>query len=374
MKYFFTFLLVVLVIAAVFWQRLPYENIVANLIKQKLESKGVVVSALTIDSVSGSEAVMSKIELALPAPLNIEKLTAKYSLLNLFFGNKKFDADIVGIKLTARAYEIFADKIIINANKADGTLRSKIEIPSINISGAPAEIPTLTTLIDFSAQDKNILAKINIFDKTRTISADTELSFDVADIEKRNLLIKEILFPWGGGILSVEPGNISLNTKKPIVATLNLKDIDIAALLGKVSEGKINGTGKINGKLPITYNIDGNITLQNGLAESVEAGVISVSPAMLPGENEQLKLARTTLENFHYTKLEILVSSESGKSKISLALEGKNPNAPDARPVNFNINLDGDILPFIQQGILPFTDVKKLFRINKDKEKNESSN
>ena len=79
-------------------------------------------------------------------------------------------------------------------------------------------------------------------------------------------------------------------------------------------------------------------------------------------------MARELLQNFHYTKLKIALSSKDDKDKknktvLSLALEGNNPTALNGRKVNLNINITGDVLPLLQQSILPFNDLKQLMKM-----------
>ena len=52
--------------------------------------------------------------------------------------------------------------------------------------------------------------------------------------------------------------------------------------------------------------------------------------------------------------------SQEDKSKITLTLEGNNPEAFEGRPIKLNVNIGGDVLPLIQQSILPLNDVKQL--------------
>ena len=345
-----------------FWQRLPYQHAIANRIKYTLESKGIVVHSLVVDNISNSSSTLSNIELGEPTTLTLKAIIANYNLLKVLAGNKTVNIDGKDMVLTAGPYEISADSINLKATNQNSKWQGVVSIPAIIIDGAPSEVPPLKMTVDFTSDSKTLFAKINLRDDKNSIRADAELNYDLTGEGQKILSVKQFEFPFSDGVISVKPVSIPLDMKLPIIATINLKDVELATTLGEVSNGKISGTGKISGNFPIIYNTDGSITLQEGVAQALDVGTISVSPALLPGDTEQLGLARSTLENFHYTKLKILVSSEGDQSKISLALEGKNPDAPESRPVNFNINLSGDILPFIQQSILPLNDFKKLFK------------
>ena len=59
-------------------------------------------------------------------------------------------------------------------------------------------------------------------------------------------------------------------------------------------------------------------------------------------------MAILALANFNYDKLAIGLDKEiTGQAKLSLQLEGKNPDLLDGYPFKFNINLTGNVNPLI---------------------------
>ncbi len=351
--------------AAIFWQHLPYQNAAGSKLRETLESKGIPVSSLIVEDMNNSGATLSTIELGTVQKLNIEKITAKFDMQKLLLGKTtELNAAITNLDLSAPPYQVSAANIDLTSsfNRKLNQWQGKINILSLIISGTPTAIPALSVNIDFTMKDGKLTATTIAKDSEDSTNGVIDISLPTANYKQGALHIKHIQFPWGGGLISTDSVNIPLDMQTPIAVTLNMLNMDISDTLGKVSEGKIDGTGKLAGSLPIIYNPDGSIILQNGKAQAINTGTISVSPDLLPGDNPQLALARETLENFHYTKLSVMISSAGERSAINLALEGKNPDAPEARPVKFNINLTGDILPLIQQSILPFNDVKELLK------------
>ena len=214
---------------------------------------------------------------------------------------------------------------------------------------------------DYTVNSKHLVAQLHAVSRDKTYRSDITLNMPIKHPLTGKLLVKHLEFPWGGGHIAVDALNLPLAMNKPIAVNIQLHEVQLATLLQEIGEDKVKAVGKISGMFPVTYHPNGRITLQEGVAEALEAGTLFVSPDLLPGDNDQLALARSTLENFHYTKLQIRVSSPDGKkSAIHLMLEGRNPNAADARTVKLNINLTGDILPLIQQSLLPFNDLKML--------------
>jgi hypothetical protein len=89
-----------------------------------------------------------------------------------------------------------------------------------------------------------------------------------------------------------------------------------------------------------------------------------VAPELIPGAGHQeLETVRKALENFDYQSLDIqIMSGSDGTAGISLKLSGHNPEAFEGREVKLNINFTGDILPLIEQSVLPFNDLGQLLR------------
>lgn len=289
--------------------------------------------------------------------------------LNVTFGFKPLatlNIDSPAISLKSKLYQLTTanmhSQVLLGDNKK---WQGDATISSIKIDGLEQDMPALEMKAKFSLVEENLQANVFLKDTDNTIKADIELSLPIESPTSGNLNIKQIQFPWGGGVISSEAVHIPLDIKKPVLFNVNLKNVDLSEVLVKVSNGRVKGTGRISGTFPIIYNPDGTIVLKDGMAEEINAGTISVSPDLLPGNNEQLEFARTTLENFHYTKLKIVVSSKEGKSAINLVLGGKNPDSASERPINFNINLTGDIMPLIQQSIIPFNDITKLLKQEK---------
>lgn len=290
--------------------------------------------------------------------------------LNIYSGFNPFaflNVDSNTIRVEAHPYDVSIKDLKINSSLGeDKKWHGSLSSPDVEISGIEeSELPAFALNSDFTLGEDEISANIYLSDKLNTTKADIKLIGSLNDIKSGNIIINHISFPWGGGVISSKNIKIPLSMDKPLSFSVKLKNVALADTLGKMSGDKVKGEGKISGTFPIIYNPDGTIILKEGMAEDIDTGVISVSPDLLPGNNAQLELARNILQNFHYTKLKIMVSSKGDKSLINLALEGRNPDSPEERPVKFNINLNGDIMPLIQQSIIPFNDIKTLLKQEK---------
>lgn len=261
-----------------------------------------------------------------------------------------------GIRVEAKPYTIQSGTLKAKANLTPTNWHITLTSPDITITGLDTPIPPLALHAELSLTPRTLETTVQLNDSTQAYRVDATLS-------NTDIAIKTAHIPWGGGQIAVQPVTLPIAMDKPIPLAIDIKEVDLESLLGAVSDGKIQGSGKVSGTLPIIYHPDGHITLQEGGAQALSDGTISVPPSFLPGDNEQLTIARTTLENFHYTTLQIRVLSQGDAATIQLVLEGNNPDAMQGRPVKLTVNLSGDILPLIQQSVLPINDLKQLMTI-----------
>jgi hypothetical protein len=337
---------------------------IETLMQHKADSKGE--NTLLFDRDSIRKILPHKITINKG---NISVNDANFSLAaayNLLFDSETeplLNIESNGLTFDKKPYQVNTGAINIAAklNEAEKKWQGDVVINDINITGLPQEVPPLKLNSYASVMPEKFLATFKLRDASNTNHADLSLTFPPDNPEQGMLSIKSLKFPWGGGIISTKAVNIPFALDKPLPISIGLQEVELSSLLGAISGGKIDGTGKISGTIPLIYYPDGHVTLQEGSAEALEAGVIMVPASMLPGNNPALDIARSALENFHYTSLKIGVYSEGEeKPVIQLTLQGRNPDALEGRPVNLNVKLTGDVLPLLQQSIIPFNDLKHL--------------
>lgn len=398
-------LLLVAIVAVILWKYIPYNDTVTEQITKALEKQGFKVTSLKLESLDAGKAVISDIRLSGEKDLTVKKVIAEYSLKKLAKGKfntlrledieiniyKKDKWNIGGIesllnsqkeesketdifKLLPERFEInnadinigdkaFINDLVIKADFSKASGKGTITSPDIIIKDTPEEIPPLQLDSEFSLTPELAEVKINIHNKSKKWLAKADINYPLKDKQNAVVNIKMVGFPWGKGRIFTDEFSVPLSMDKPISFVINLKDVDLTELLGKVAEGKISGQGKISGKIPLIYNPDGSIILKKGSAYANDSGLISVSPSLIPGDNDKLVLTRQLLENFHYTKLKISVSSDKDeKSVITLSLEGGNPDSEEKRPVKLNVNLSGDIISLLRQSLIPFNDPQEYLK------------
>jgi len=370
-KKIFIILCLILLVMILTLTQIPYQGIIQKKLKKAIEDHGIKVTSLNIESINNNTATISELELGDKPSLNITRIELAYRLQRLltsgFDANTGINADATAIIVKSDPYTINADELKADMQGNNGTWKGTVAIPKLDIKDLEQDIPTLTVNSEMKFDREKLNADTVINDKTKEYSAEIISALLFNAPRSGNINIKHMQFPWGGGRIYADNVIISLAFDKPIKIGIHLENVELADTLGKVSD-KIKGDGKISGVLPVIYYPDGTITLDDGVAAANSGGIINVSPTLMPGDNAQVAIARTALENFHYTSLKISVSSDkNNKSSINLAIEGKNPDAFGDRPVKLNVNLAGDIIPLIQQSLLPLEDFKKLMDIKETK-------
>lgn len=152
---------------------------------------------------------------------------------------------------------------------------------------------------------------------------------------------------FGGSITS--DGWAVDQTRSRYQMTVSLHDLDLAKILNIEPNRGLQGTGTLNGTLPIVINPSG-ITVKDGLLiSSPPGGIISYTASedslkSFAETNAELHLVTQALSNFHYTVLRTGVDyAENGTLLLTARLEGKNPDLKTVPPIHFNLTVQEHI-------------------------------
>ena len=163
-------------------------------------------------------------------------------------------------------------------------------------------------------------------------------SVDLTDVSARTL---------GGRISSPR---IHFDSVRPSTRfTLNVDGVQLDRLLQLEQQQGLEGSGVLDGNIPITLN-GKTVTVHEGhLAVRPPGGVIRFAPVeetkqMLVLAKPEMALILRALENFRYDVLRAAVNyREDGTLVLATRLEGKNPDMKEAPPVHFNLNVEENI-------------------------------
>lgn len=152
---------------------------------------------------------------------------------------------------------------------------------------------------------------------------------------------------FGGAVTS--PGLLVDLAKPPYRATFSLRNLDLAKILSVEQQKGLQGTGTLNGTLPITIT-SGGVTVEDGVVEAQHPGGViryvstPESSKIISESDSHLHLVAQALNNFHYTLLRVGVEyAENGTLDLSARLEGRNPDLKKSPPIHFNVTVQEHI-------------------------------
>ena len=152
---------------------------------------------------------------------------------------------------------------------------------------------------------------------------------------------------FGGTITS--PGLVVDLASPSSATTFSLRNLDLAKILSVEQQRGLQGTGTLNGTLPVTITSRG-MMVDGGVIEAQPPGGVirhlsSIeSSKTLSDSDEHLQLVAQALNNFHYKILRVGVKyGETGMLNLSARLEGRNPDLAQTPPIHFNLTVQEHI-------------------------------
>lgn len=228
-------------------------------------------------------------------------------------------------------------------------LGEKLPIPVLNGAGTLNNAGDIVT-IDGALGNGN-----------KAYNASFSMLLDLKAGEKNVLTLKSAAFPFKGGRVSAKDTRIPFDRKKNIAVNLNVRKVLLNDLLQTLTGQRVTATGTVSGRMPIILRPDGSYTLGKGTLKADSKGLIQMPGDAIPGNNEQVQLVREILNNLHYAAFSAAVDTSGADGLVvRLSLEGNNPDVYNGRIVKLNVNLTGDVLDFIQQNAMLFTNPEKL--------------
>ncbi|MFT6734420.1 MAG: hypothetical protein ACJAS9_002621, partial [Polaribacter sp.] len=153
---------------------------------------------------------------------------------------------------------------------------------------------------------------------------------------------------WNGEIQS-KSIIIENGTLKPY--SIDLKNIDLTELIFFLDMKGLYADGDMDIHLPIEQQ-NKNHTVKNGSFASNKPGIIKYDSGQTQIAVEA-NIALHALQNFHYEKLNGTINyNKKGDYKVKLHLLGSNPSLYDGYPIDFSLNLNGELSDVFQSVFL----------------------
>lgn len=152
--------------------------------------------------------------------------------------------------------------------------------------------------------------------------------------------------------------------KPPARLTISLREIDLAKVLSVEQQKGIEGTGLLNGTLPITITATGASVKEGTIEAQPPGGVVRYTATPEAGKliaesDHGLKLVSQALNNFHYNVLRVGVQyREDGLLQLAARLEGKNPDMKKTPPIHFNLTVQENV-PALLKSLRTVQDIEE---------------
>lgn len=133
----------------------------------------------------------------------------------------------------------------------------------------------------------------------------------------------------------------------PPQMTFKVSDINLTDYLKDLNLPNMVVFGHLGGVVPL-IRTKGGLTIKDGLLQSQEPGIIkmpeSLSYTLFPGPDPQMTTIRAALKNYHFEFFELrLDGTVSGSTMITLNSRGNNPDLPDKKPIEMNLQIETQI-------------------------------
>lgn len=177
-------------------------------------------------------------------------------------------------------------------------------------------------------------------------------TFDIQSSEA--LDITEIDMTFAEGRLQGGPFSINL-AGQSTAASLQVSGVSLPALASLSTLEGLDASGDLSGQIPLRLTPNG-ILIDHGTLTTSGPGYVRYKPGQTAGALDGTQasqggmgLALQALENFQYDSIVVTVSgSVLEELEASLAIKGRNPNLYNGYPIDFNLNLSGELANVIQ--------------------------
>jgi hypothetical protein len=173
----------------------------------------------------------------------------------------------------------------------------------------------------------------------------------------RTLAVEQLRWSFAGGTVGAQPFRVG-SAASDIKVTLTADGLDLGQLFALTRLDGLSGEGKIHGSLPVRIK-DGVAVIEGGELETDRPGWLRYRPAEPPtalqagGANVNLLLQ--ALENFHYEALRITLDGRTDAAMdIKLHVRGANPELYGGYPIEFNLNLEGELANILRSGLATY--------------------
>ncbi len=163
-------------------------------------------------------------------------------------------------------------------------------------------------------------------------------------------------FRWVGGELRA--ANLTLDANAASTpARLEAHGLDLAELLALAAFESVEGTGLIDGELPLV-KVGDEIRVTGGSLRARPGGgtlrynASESALALAKSRPNDLGIAVAAFSNFRYDTLEARVDGDlRGELRIALHVRGSSPDFQAGQPIELNLNLESRLVDLVREGV-----------------------
>ena len=278
---------------------------------------------------------LSKILVGVPRSLDLVDGTAAATIDASWSGG--IGDPLHRFKITSGTAKVMVDKL--SGQYQDYSIRELSTTMTLRAQGAESMIMTQPAPITVAS----LYNGINV----TNIASSFQMVWNIAD-ELPTIDVRDFRCEMFGGVVTSR-GPVADLAKPPVRMTVVLRNLDLAKILSVEQQKGLQGTGIVNGMLPMTVTA-GGFSVKDGVIEAQPpGGVIRYASApesskVISEADSDLHLVSEALNNFQYSLLRIGVKyGESGILDLNARLEGRNPDLANLPPIHFNLTVQEHI-------------------------------
>lgn len=175
------------------------------------------------------------------------------------------------------------------------------------------------------------------------------------------LRIPQTTWQWLGGEVRAEKLRFALGDLPELETELVARNLSLESLLGLLEQGRLSASGALSGTIPVQWK-DGKLSISAGQL-TASGGHLSYPDAAqaVPGDGEQVALVREALRNLDYQVLRLTIGTLGGDDeRVTLYVEGSNPDLMGGKPVHLTVNLTGDLMDTLRSSFQAYSSPEKL--------------
>ena len=348
----------------------PINAVIRRSTPQTTRRSGIMIGGTLVfeDNIFNSEGIMS-----LSSDIKLGNFSVRYDLDResghvassvgplLFGGQGLMQANLrpLGLPFTPTSGEFAARAMFPFGKERDGPQTGTLFLKDLELEGGYYHISRLNSAITLDAvwpprSKGSQIASIGLLQMGLPVT-DVQASFAINSAEIVD--VETLSMTFAGGKISGEPFTLRLDDAES-TANLDVSGVALPALARLSGLKGLEAQGTLSGQIPIRIGND-DLLIDAGILNTTGPGSIRYRPDeathLAATDQGGMALALQALEDFQYESIAIKVSgSARNELETSLAIKGRNPALYDGYPIDFNLNVSGELANIVRDSMVGY--------------------